>query len=85
MDQAVTLAGDQPYAVAGAAVEQAFLHQYRDEPVAVREWAETAVALATEHGYPFRLVQARIMQGWAWARCGRGDDGVAELRAGLEA
>ncbi len=85
MDEAVALAADQAYAVAGAAVEQAFLHQYRDEPVAVRHWAEAAVAVAAEHGYPFRLVQARIMRGWAWARCGRGDEGVAELRAGLEA
>jgi predicted ATPase len=85
MDRAVALAGDQPYAMAGAAVEQAFLHQYRVEPAEVRRWAEVAVARATEHGYPFRLVQARIMQGWAWAGCGRPDDGVAELRAGLEA
>ncbi|HEX2192195.1 MAG TPA: AAA family ATPase [Acidimicrobiales bacterium] len=85
MQDAAAAAGDQPYAVAGVAVERAFLHQYRDEPGAVREWAEGAVALATEHGYPFRLVQARIMRGWAWAACDRGEEGVAELRAGLEA
>jgi DNA-binding winged helix-turn-helix (wHTH) protein/tetratricopeptide (TPR) repeat protein len=85
LDDADAVAGDQPYAVAGAAVDRAFLHQYRDEGPAVAKWAEAAVELASEHGYPLRLVQGRIMLGWAWAACGRGDDGVAELRAGLDA
>jgi tetratricopeptide (TPR) repeat protein len=85
VDEAAALTGDQPYAAAGAAVDRAFLHQYRDEPLRVREWAEAAAALAAEHGYPFRLVQAQIMRGWAWAGCGRGDEGVAELRSAVKA
>lgn len=85
VEEAAALAGQLPYALAGAAVDRAFLHQFRDEPAAVREWAEGAAALAGEHGYPFRLVQARIMRGWAWAASGGGEDGVAELRGGLEA
>ncbi len=85
MDEADAAAGDQPYAMTGAAVDRAFLHQYRDEPRDVATWADAAVELASEHGYPFRLVQGRIMLGWARAALGRGDEGVAELRAGLEA
>ncbi len=73
-----------PHAEATAGVVAAFFHHYRDEPVEARHWAETTVALAAEHGYPFRLVQGRILRGWAAAACGEGDDGLAELGAGLE-
>jgi tetratricopeptide (TPR) repeat protein len=75
----------QPYACATSRVVSATLHQYRDEPVAVRKWADAVVALASEHGYPFRLAQGRIMHGWAVAATGEDEDGLAELRAGLEA
>jgi DNA-binding winged helix-turn-helix (wHTH) protein/tetratricopeptide (TPR) repeat protein len=72
----------QPYALATASVVTAFLHQYRDEPAAVATWADTAIALADEHGYPFRRAQGLVLRGWASAVSGD-EGGLDELRAGL--
>ena len=70
--------------MATASIASAFFHQYRDEPDAVGYWADTAIALATEHGYPFRLAQGHALRGWA--RVAKGDaDGLEELRAAVDA
>src|SRR5262249_2550104 len=42
------------------------------------------LALATEEGFAQRLAQARAMRGWGLAELGRTDEGIAELRAGLD-
>lgn len=85
IEEARALAGGQPHAATSASLAAAFLHQYRDEPIATQDWADKAVTLALEYGYPFRLAQGHIMRGWARAACGEGDVGVGELRAGLDA
>jgi DNA-binding winged helix-turn-helix (wHTH) protein len=83
IEAARTITGGEPYGMATASITSAFFHQYRDEPDEVERWAETAIALATEHGYPFRLAQGQALRGWA--RGARGEaDAVDELRSGRE-
>jgi tetratricopeptide (TPR) repeat protein len=84
IEAARSITGGQPYGMATASITSAFFHQYRDEPDAVHEWADTAIDLATEHGYPFRLAQAHALRGWARAALGDAG-GVDELRAGIDA
>jgi tetratricopeptide (TPR) repeat protein len=84
IDGARAVTKGQPYAMATASITSAFFHQYRDEPDAVRHWAETTIALATDHGYPFRLAQGHALRGWARAVSGEAD-GLEELQAGVEA
>jgi predicted ATPase len=47
-------------------------------------WARQTAETATAHGFPIRTAQAAILGGWARAAAG-GGDGLAELRAGLDA
>jgi predicted ATPase len=62
---------------------QATLAQYgRDVPL-VREIAEAAIAVATEHNIKQWLSWGTILSGWALAIGGEGDDGLARLQEGL--
>ena len=63
----------------------AMLASFRREPDAVRRIAESAIALSTEHGFPFWAALARIVHGWAVAMQGDADAGIAEMRDGLAA
>jgi predicted ATPase len=84
MEQAHATTCGHPSAATSASLAAAFLHQYRDDPAAAWRAADTAATLAAEHGYPFRLAQARILRGWAAATSGRANDGLADLRDGLD-
>jgi DNA-binding winged helix-turn-helix (wHTH) protein/tetratricopeptide (TPR) repeat protein len=77
------LAASHPYSLASAEVQLAYLHQYRGEAVETLRWATTALATATEHGFPIRAAQAAILGGWARAVTGADPVGVEQLRAGL--
>jgi DNA-binding winged helix-turn-helix (wHTH) protein/tetratricopeptide (TPR) repeat protein len=82
-ERARALATAHPYSLASAEVQLAYLHQYRGEAAATLRWAASALATATEHGFPIRSVQAAILGGWALAVTGADDAGVEQLRAGL--
>jgi len=61
-----------------------FLHQFRREPHAVNERAETTIAICTDQGIaPHYVATAQIMRGWAAAALGQPDTGAAEVRKGL--
>jgi adenylate cyclase len=60
-------------------------HQLRREPAVVREQALALTTFATEHGLPFWQALGRIFRGWALAASGQLDEGLAELRSGLDA
>jgi hypothetical protein len=47
------------------------------------ERTTAARVLATEHGFPTWLGQAKISHGWVLSEQGRGAEGVAEIRDGL--
>jgi predicted ATPase len=73
----------QPNTLALALHFAAMLQQYRREVPAVRESAEAATAIATEHGFSFWLGGGQVLRGWALAEQGTWVNGIAQLRQGL--
>ena len=53
----------------------------RNEPEAVRELVEAAVALAQENGFRDFLASARALRAWAMSELGHAIEGIAELEA----
>ena len=85
-DRAVTIAEGPSYSYSRAATwtQRAFLHQLRREVEATASWSGRAIALAVEHGYPYREAVGKVLHGWAMARMGKIEPGIAELKAGIE-
>nr|WP_057924211.1 adenylate/guanylate cyclase domain-containing protein [Burkholderia ambifaria] len=63
----------------------AHLHQLRREPVPAAERAEAVIAVSTEHGLPYWLAWGTILRGWATSAQGNIQDGIAQMRQGLDA
>ena len=87
IDEALTLAQTlaHPYSMAVALNRAAFLGQFCQESQATRQWAEAAVAIAAEHGFPRHSALGTILRGWALARQGQEHEGMAQIRQGLVA
>ncbi|VWC94152.1 ATP synthase subunit beta [Burkholderia aenigmatica] len=63
----------------------AHLHQLRREPVLAAERAEAVIAVSTEHGLPYWLAWGTLLRGWATSVQGNLQDGIAQMRLGLDA
>jgi len=63
----------------------AHLHQLRREPVLAAERAEAVIAVSTEHGLPYWLAWGTLLRGWAMSAQGNLQDGIAQMRLGLDA
>jgi len=63
----------------------AHLHQLRGEPALAAERAEAVIAVSTEHGLPYWLACGTLLQGWATSAQGNIQDGIAQMRRGLDA
>ncbi|MCY1198769.1 TOMM system kinase/cyclase fusion protein [compost metagenome] len=74
-----------PFSLARALVFTAEMHQYRNEVQLARGCAEAAIAVSTEHGFPFWLVWGTILRGWALAEQECREEGIAQMRQGLTA
>ncbi len=48
------------------------------------DYAERNIALASQYGFHWELAFSTLQRGWARAHLGQPDQGVAELRAGLD-
>jgi hypothetical protein len=76
--EALTLAKARahPYSLALTLTYTAVLHQFRREPQAVIEQAETGMALAIEQGFPYWAARGPMLHGWALTAQGqrRGPD-----------
>jgi predicted ATPase len=85
--EALTLAQDlsHPFSLTFALISVALLHQLRRETQAARERAEATITLSTEHGFPLWLAQGTVSRGWALAEQGHGEEGIAQIRQGLNA
>lgn len=85
-DLAMRLAGDlgHPFTRVLTLSFDAWLCQWEGDVEATRWRAADALALATEQGFAFWIGWDEILQGWAWAAGGRHEEGVAQLRAGLQ-
>jgi predicted ATPase len=72
-----------PFSVAFARCCFAFLSQFRRDVPNVREQADAAVALATEHGFSVFVAIATPFRGWASAMEGNAEKGLMELKQGI--
>ncbi len=82
---AVALAQDPSrlYSLANAQIQLAMLHQLRQEEEQALHWANQAIAIANQQGYPYRRAAGQVLRGWALARCGECEAGVRELEEGI--
>ena len=83
--KAVALARRQahPFSVVQALIYCAFIHHTRREPQQVLKFAKESMRLAREHGFPFWLAEARMMDGWAQCEQGAACAGLAQLQQGF--
>jgi class 3 adenylate cyclase/tetratricopeptide (TPR) repeat protein len=70
------------YALTTGMSVQATMRYERREPTLTLELANTAIALAGEHGFREREAQARLLKGWAMVELGDVANGLAEVEAG---
>ncbi|MDF3835723.1 adenylate/guanylate cyclase domain-containing protein [Cupriavidus basilensis] len=85
--EALVLARKRPDAfnLALCLVFAAEVHQCRREVQLTREYAEAAIAVSGEQGFPIYLAWGTILQGWALAEQGHHEEGIAQIRQGLAA
>jgi len=74
-----------PYNLAFAKLFVGILRQYRREARVPQENAESVIALSAEHGYSEFLAYATALRGWAMAKRGRSEEGIAQIQKGLAA
>lgn len=74
-----------PWSLSFALFLTAFLHQCRREVPSVYEQTETMITLVTEQGFTFWVAYATVLHGWSLVMQGQGEQGIAEIRQGLEA
>jgi class 3 adenylate cyclase/predicted ATPase len=85
--EAITLARTlaHPFSLAFALNWTATVHQFRGEAAAVQEHAAVLIDLAREQGFAIWVAFGGVLRGWALAQQGRRDEGMRELRDGMEA
>jgi tetratricopeptide (TPR) repeat protein len=72
-----------PFSLAVALAYAAMLHQFRREAGRLRERAEAALAVSTEHGFSYYRAWAAILLGWATAEEGESEKGIRLVRDGV--
>jgi predicted ATPase len=85
--EALTLAQEfaHPFSLGWALVAATWFQQYCREEKAAQEHAEAVIALSIEQGFPFWLACGTILRGWALAKHEQGEEGIAQMRQGLDA
>ncbi|CAG2152465.1 hypothetical protein LMG31506_04623 [Cupriavidus yeoncheonensis] len=85
--EALALARQRPDAfnLALCLIFAAEVHLCRREVQQVREFAEAAIAISGEQGFPIYLAWGVVLQGWTVAECGDHQAGIAQMRQGLDA
>jgi predicted ATPase len=74
-----------PFSLAFAEIWVGVVRQFRGEVHAAKETAESLIALSAERGFPNVLSFATGLRGWAIAKQGRNEDGIALIQEGLTA
>src|SRR5262249_46501068 len=82
---AVTLAREiaHPYSLGFALSGAAIFHQLRREVRAAQEYAESAISLATEQGFPHWRARGVVLRGWALVQQGQFKEGIEQINQGL--
>jgi predicted ATPase len=85
--EALTLAHalSHPHSLAAVLCYGALLHCFRREERALREQADSAIALASEQGFPHWCALGSAVRGWALAAQGQAEEGMTQLQQGLAA
>jgi class 3 adenylate cyclase/predicted ATPase len=73
-----------PFTLAFALEFGAYLCQHLRDVEATRDLANRAMVVSSEHGFLFWKQQSTILRGWALAELGHIDDGLNQMRAGLD-
>jgi predicted ATPase len=83
--EALTLAQElsHPHSLAFAHLYAALVHQLRREWAAAREQAEALMALSSEQGFTYRLLQGRLLQGRALVQQGQSGAAIAQMQQSL--
>jgi predicted ATPase len=86
-EEALALArkSSDPFGLALCLIFAAELHQYRREVQLAREYADAAIALSSDQGFPLYLGWGTILRGWALAEQGSHEEGIAQIHQGLSA
>ena len=74
---------NHPYSLAWALYIDSVISQFLHDWPAAQSKAEAALAICREHGFPYILAMCTIHRGWALIEQGAPEEGVAELRHGL--
>jgi tetratricopeptide (TPR) repeat protein len=82
---AVAQAAQEPGSLAFALVFMAFERQAAGDAAETLAWADACLAHCAEHGLSQEAQWVLPARGWALAQLGRGEEGIAELRACLDA
>ncbi|WP_434666210.1 adenylate/guanylate cyclase domain-containing protein [Paraburkholderia sp. A3BS-1L] len=85
--EALSLAhkGAHPFGLAFSLVAAAMLRLLMLEPQSAQEFAEAAITLSTEQGFPYYLAWATILRGSSLIEQGNVNEGIAEMTQGLSA
>ena len=76
---------NHPFTTAWPMAFYVLMHSHRDEPDEARPCAEKLIAFALEEHQVYWLQAAIIVHGWALARRGDLETGIAEIRKGIAA
>jgi predicted ATPase len=74
-----------PFTLAATLLIAALVGQFRRDVGATQAQAAAALALSTQHGFPYWAAPAEILHGWALAEQGQDKAGIAQIRRGLAA
>ena len=77
-------ASQHPFTDAMARTIGLRVHQFREDAAAVASQADEAIALCKGHEFAHYLAMALVLRGWASARQGEFEKGIAELQEGVE-
>jgi DNA-binding SARP family transcriptional activator len=86
-DQAILLGREASHAhsLAGCLHFSSVFHAFCQEPLVAQELTEEAIAICSKQGLAGWLAWAMVIRGWALAKQGQGEAGVAQIRQGLAA
>jgi predicted ATPase len=74
-----------PTSLASVELFASIIHQFRGEELEAHELAQRQAALAAEHGLTLQSGFATTICGWAIAKQGQIEEGIAQVREGLAA
>jgi tetratricopeptide (TPR) repeat protein len=92
-DQAATWAEDavatartrQPHNLCAALMFGGPIHILRGDPETALAWSEEGLEVSTRLGYAQSNAGCKVNRGWSLVRMGRPDEGISQIREGVEA